>query len=36
MIEVKLLLKYLRLGLPDVSPPEKSATDDEAPLVFSY
>lgn len=36
VIEVKLLLKYLRLGLPDVSPPEKSATDDEAPLVFSY
>ena len=23
VIEVKLLLKYLRLGLPDVSPPDR-------------
>ena len=36
VIEVKLMLKYLRLGLPDVSPPEKASDDDEAPLVFSY
>ena len=37
VIEVKLMLTYLRLGLPDVSPPaETSDSDEDAPLVFSY
>jgi cytochrome d ubiquinol oxidase subunit I len=36
VVEVKLLLKYLRLGLPDVSPPDKTDSDEDAPLVFSY
>jgi cytochrome d ubiquinol oxidase subunit I len=36
VVEVKLLLKYLRLGLPDVAPPETSDADEDAPLVFSY
>ena len=36
VIEVKLMLKYLRLGLPEVSPPEQAGEDEDAPLVFSY
>lgn len=36
VVEVKLMLKYLRQGLPDVSPPEKTDEGTDAPLVFSY
>ena len=36
VVEVKLMLKYLRLGLPDVSTPEQTDDDSDAPLVFSY
>ena len=35
VVEVRLLLKYIRLGLPDVSEP-KVLTDDDAPLSFAY
>ncbi|GAA1624568.1 cytochrome ubiquinol oxidase subunit I [Catellatospora bangladeshensis] len=38
VIEVRLLLKYARAGLPDVSPPvEKEAeSDEDRPLAFAY
>jgi len=35
VVEVGLLLKYIRLGLPDVVEP-KVLTDDDAPLSFAY
>ncbi|MCW5951615.1 MAG: cytochrome ubiquinol oxidase subunit I [Propionibacteriaceae bacterium] len=35
VVEVRLLLKYIRLGLPDVVEPEV-LTDDDAPLSFAY
>ena len=36
VIEVKLMLRYLRQGLPEVAPPDKTSEDEDAPLVFSY
>ncbi len=38
VIEVKLLLKYARAGLPDVSPPAEteSGSDEDRPLAFAY
>ncbi len=35
VIEVRLLLKYIRAGLPDVTPPE-SKDGADAPLTFAY
>ncbi len=35
VIEVTLFLKYARMDLPDVTPPEVQ-TDDDAPLSFAY
>ncbi|MCA0252249.1 MAG: cytochrome ubiquinol oxidase subunit I, partial [Actinobacteria bacterium] len=35
VVEVRLLLKYIKLGLPDVVEPEV-ITDDDAPLSFAY
>ena len=35
VVEVRLLLKYIKLGLPDVVEPEV-LTDDDAPLSFAY
>ncbi|GAA4737055.1 cytochrome ubiquinol oxidase subunit I [Phytohabitans rumicis] len=35
VIEVKLLLKYARAGLPDVAPPA-STDDEDRPLAFAY
>ncbi|WP_152365281.1 cytochrome ubiquinol oxidase subunit I [Microlunatus speluncae] len=35
VIEVRLLLKYIRAGLPDVTPPEPK-DGAEAPLTFAY
>ena len=35
VIEVRLFLKYLRRGLPEVGPVEVS-TDDDAPMSFAY
>ncbi|MDR1432167.1 MAG: cytochrome ubiquinol oxidase subunit I, partial [Propionibacteriaceae bacterium] len=35
VVEVSLILKYVKLGLPQVSEPEIQ-TDDEAPLSFAY
>jgi len=38
VVEVALILKYVRAGLPDVAAPADAAPDDEAerPLAFSY
>lgn len=38
VIEVRLLLKYARAGLPDVSPPveQESESDEDRPLAFAY
>jgi cytochrome d ubiquinol oxidase subunit I len=39
VIEVKLLLKYARAGLPEVSPPptdNESESDEDRPLAFAY
>ncbi len=35
VVEVRLLMKYIKLGLPDVVEPEV-ITDDDAPLSFAY
>ena len=35
VVEVRLLMKYIKAGLPDVAPPEV-LTDDDAPLSFAY
>jgi cytochrome d ubiquinol oxidase subunit I len=35
VVEVGLLLKYIKLGLPEVVEP-KVITDDDAPLTFAY
>ncbi|PFG17974.1 cytochrome bd-I ubiquinol oxidase subunit 1 apoprotein [Propionicimonas paludicola] len=35
VVEVRLLLHYIKLGLPDVEEP-KVLTDDDAPLSFAY
>ncbi len=35
VVEVRLLLKYIKLGLPEVSEPTV-LTDDDAPLSFAY
>ena len=35
VVEVRLLLKYIKIGLPDVVEPEV-LTDDDAPLSFAY
>jgi cytochrome d ubiquinol oxidase subunit I len=36
VVEVGLMLRYIRAGLPDVSPPPPTADDAEAPLAFAY
>ena len=37
VIEVRLLIRYARTGLPDVTPePEPDHTDDDRPLAFAY
>ncbi|BCJ76760.1 cytochrome ubiquinol oxidase subunit I [Catellatospora sp. IY07-71] len=38
VIEVRLLLKYARAGLPDVSPPveQEAESDEDRPLAFAY
>jgi cytochrome d ubiquinol oxidase subunit I len=38
VVEVALILKYVRAGLPDVGPPTDETPDDEVerPLAFSY
>ena len=37
VIEVWLFLKYTKLGLPDVVPPEKVPSEDpDAPMTFAY
>jgi cytochrome d ubiquinol oxidase subunit I len=35
VVEVGLLMHYIKLGLPDVSEP-KVLTDEDAPLSFAY
>ncbi|MEU8005279.1 cytochrome ubiquinol oxidase subunit I [Catellatospora sp. NPDC049111] len=35
-IEVRLLLKYARAGLPDVTPPPVAESDEDRPLAFAY
>ncbi|GAA1366007.1 cytochrome ubiquinol oxidase subunit I [Catellatospora chokoriensis] len=35
-IEVRLLLKYARAGLPDVTPPPVSESEEDRPLAFAY
>ncbi|MEU7819388.1 cytochrome ubiquinol oxidase subunit I [Catellatospora sp. NPDC049133] len=35
-IEVRLLLKYARAGLPDVTPPPPAESDEDRPLAFAY
>ena len=35
VVEVRLLLKYIKLGLPEANEP-KVLTDDDAPLSFAY
>ncbi|GIF94908.1 cytochrome ubiquinol oxidase subunit I [Catellatospora citrea] len=35
-IEVRLLLKYARAGLPDVTPPPMSESEEDRPLAFAY
>ncbi len=36
VVEVGLLLHFARAGLPDVSPPPTSESDDDRPLAFAY
>jgi len=41
VVEVKLMLRYIRAGLPDVSTPtpapgEQPGSDEDAPLAFAY
>ena len=35
VVEVGLLLKYIKIGLPEVVEPQV-ITDDDAPLTFAY
>ncbi|GAA2376373.1 cytochrome ubiquinol oxidase subunit I [Catellatospora methionotrophica] len=35
-IEVRLLLKYARAGLPDVTPPPQDESEQDRPLAFAY
>ena len=35
VVEVRLLLKYIKIGLPEVVEPQV-ITDDDAPLTFAY
>ena len=36
VIEVRLLVLYVRKGLPDADPPQQTADDPDAPLAFAY
>jgi cytochrome d ubiquinol oxidase subunit I len=36
VVEVGLLLRSIRAGLPDVTPPEPVPATDEQPLAFAY
>ncbi len=36
VIEVRLLLTYVRKGLPEADPPDEDVSDPDAPLAFAY
>ncbi|WP_027342234.1 cytochrome ubiquinol oxidase subunit I [Hamadaea tsunoensis] len=36
VVEVGLLLKYAKAGVPDVTPPPETPADSDAPLAFAY
>ncbi|MDI1466191.1 cytochrome ubiquinol oxidase subunit I [Catellatospora sp. KI3] len=36
VVEVGLLLKYAKAGVPDVSPPPQAESDQDRPLAFAY
>ncbi|GHJ44421.1 cytochrome ubiquinol oxidase subunit I [Catellatospora sp. TT07R-123] len=36
VVEVGLLLKYAKAGVPDVSPPPPAESDEDRPLAFAY